>query len=182
VRLILAQVRMAAELGCLVTPEVTNLARAHIMQTSPLSYDDPRARLLAAEALAAVHAEMLADYRRRYKAARRAGDVTEVRRWERALKDAHRMDPRAFALLDGGISPLPLVDLLPALHAEPPPAESLYEARAGHDPPPPLDAASTAPHRPCAPPTLLTRGREWLPRVGTVGTHLEGEGVIPLAA
>jgi hypothetical protein len=61
-------------------------------------------------------------------------------------------------------------------------AECLYEARAGHDPPPPLDAASTAPHRPCAPPTSLTRGHEWLPRVSTVGTHLEGEGVIPLAA
>ena len=61
-------------------------------------------------------------------------------------------------------------------------SQCLYEARAGHDPPPPLDAATTAPHRPCAPPIPLTRGRKWLPRVGTVGTHLEGEGVIPLAA
>jgi hypothetical protein len=61
-------------------------------------------------------------------------------------------------------------------------SECLYEARAGHDPPPPLDAAATAPHRPCAPPTSLTRGFEWLSRVGTVGTNRKGIRIVPLAA
>jgi hypothetical protein len=61
-------------------------------------------------------------------------------------------------------------------------SECLYEARAGHDPPPPLDAATTAPHRPCAPPTSLTRGYEWLSRVGTVGTNRKGIRIVPLAA
>jgi hypothetical protein len=48
--------------------------------------------------------------------------------------------------------------------------------------PPPLDSAMTSPHRPCAPPLSLTRGHEWLSRVGTVGTNPESEGVVRLIA
>jgi hypothetical protein len=174
---------MAAEMHCPVTPAVTLRARARIMQTSPLSYDDPQARRLAAEASEGAHAEVVAAYGCALKAARRAGDLDEVCRWERALKDTRRgMTPREFALLDGGISPLPLADAVPALHTEPPTADGLYESRSGHDPPPPLDAAPTAPHRPCAPPTSLTRGHEWLPRVGAVWTNRKGIRVVPLAA
>jgi len=50
-----------------------------------------------------------------------------------------------------------------------------------HDPPP-IDAATTSPHRPCAPPTPCVRGHEWLPHAGTVGDFKEGVGVRPLTA
>ena len=47
----------------------------------------------------------------------------------------------------------------------------------GHDPPRPIDAPTTSPHRPCAPPTPTSAGPKWLPRVGAVGNPTKGMGI-----
>jgi hypothetical protein len=133
--------------------------------------------------MAAAHDEVLDAYRENYRDAVKAGDRDEADRWARSLRDFRRLDRR---LVTAPWYWSPLRRNRPerrqddhALRLDPdpePPAADLYEAEAGHDPPRPLDAATTSPHRPCAPPTSLPRGQEWLPHAGTVGTtQKEGE-------
>lgn len=137
-------------------------------------------RILDATADGAVYAQVIAGYRQRLKEARRAGDAAEVRRWTRALRELRRRG----AVYWDRLSQLPEFAPPPRLADEL--ADALaqipHEVEAGPDPPRPLDAATTSPHRPCAPPTSLTRGMSGYPTRTRFGLRRTETGVIPLAA
>jgi len=86
-----AQVRMASRMGRPVDQIVTLCARAEIWRTPGRGDTDPEARRLDAEADAAAHAEVIADYRRCYRAARCARHA-EARRLEAAEAEAQRWE------------------------------------------------------------------------------------------
>lgn len=137
--------QLRAAKGHAVTPFATLSARAEIWRTPGRGEDDPEARALAAEADAAALAEVVAGYRRNLADARCAGDLAEAQRWRRALRRVLRAD--AAHPLRAELTELAKLVTAEAL------AESPYEPEDDPDPPLPIDAATTSPHRPCAPPT-----------------------------
>jgi len=95
----------------------------------------------------------------------------DVAFWSHALKNARRHLRHLLAALR------PLWSLLDSAVADVDALDDVTAASYGPAPPPrPVDP-TTSPHRPCAPPALLTRGHEWLPRVGAVGAPTERERV-----
>ena len=125
--------------------------------------------------MANARVDVRSDYRLALDDAVKADDPDEIARWTRIVKQVRRVEHR---LVEPVLPPPSLnLDALDAGDDLP-----LYDGQGGHDPPRPIDAATTSPHRPCAPPTSLVRGHEWLPRVGTVGTTQKAGGVVRLIA
>jgi len=166
----LGEVRMAARLGRPVDHLVTSCAYAEIVRTPGRGDTDPEARRLEDIALANAAAGLPADYAVILAETRAAGDDEMVAYWGHALKAARRHLPTFGALR-------PLWELLDSAVADADALDDVTATSYGPAPPPPLDAAPTSPHRPCAPPALFTRGHEWLPRVDAVGAPTERERV-----
>ncbi len=166
----LGEVRMACRLRRPPTdPVVTNCARAEIWRTPGRGSLDPEARRLDAVADVGAMTELVADYG--HAVAEAIDTDVDVAFWSHALKAARRH----LAALAGG--PRTAAELLDSAVADADALDDVTAASYGPAPPPrPVDP-TTSPHRPCAPPALLTRGHEWLPRVDAVGAPTERERV-----